>query len=399
MQKIIGVPRAYAWGSTVHIQNVLGSPVGEAPLAELWFGAHPSAPSPLIGQTDAADLEAFIAADATATLGSGAASAFEGTLPFLMKLLAPGQAVSLQVHPTSQQNAQLGFERENAAGIAIDAPNRSFKDTNHKPEMVFAITDFEGLVGFRDLADTLTLLGQYENASIREIHSTLSADPSADGVRACLRTLVTLCTADVDGIVDEARVLAASDTALVSAHATVVELAATYPSDAGAVASLMLNRVAFAPGECIFVPSGMPHAYLGGLAVEIMANSDNVFRAGLTSKYVDIEGLLENIVVNPGPVDLLPGEQPSPGVRVIRPAASEFELIEVIVGDDVATAEVAGRGPRIVLCTTGALELRAANAADSIALTPGEAAFASDVDGALSVTGTGQVIVAGVPVR
>jgi mannose-6-phosphate isomerase len=379
----------------VHIQNVLGSPAEEQPLAELWFGAHPTGPSPLIGETGAGDLEAFIAANATVTMGEETAAAFDGKLPFLMKLLAPGQAVSLQVHP-SKRNGQLGFERENAAGIPLSAPNRSFKDTNHKPEMVFAITDFEGLVGFRDLDDTLTLLGQYEHTRMREIHDILSADASPAGVRACLRALVTLDSADVDCIIDEAVVLAGRGTALASAHATAVELAQSYPGDAGTVASIMLNRVAFAPGECIFVPSGMPHAYLGGLAVEIMANSDNVFRAGLTSKYVDVESLLENVLVNPGPVDLLVGEQPTPVVRIIRPAAREFELIEVLVSGD-SVAEVAGRGPRIVLCTSGDLELWANNRTDSITLAPGEAAFASDDDGALSVAGTGQAIIAGVP--
>ncbi|MDQ2698549.1 MAG: mannose-6-phosphate isomerase, class I, partial [Actinomycetota bacterium] len=324
MHTIAGVPRGYDWGSTTHIQNLLGLPVDGRPLAEFWFGAHPTGPSPLAPATAEtveaaaiATLDELIAADPVGTLGGTVAGEFDGRLPFLMKFLAPGRAVSLQVHPTPE-NAVEGFEREEAAGIPIDAFHRSFKDTNHKPEMVFAITDFEGLVGFRSVDEIVALLGRYAHPLLQRCHRDLAADQTPTGLRECLRALVQLQSPDVEAIVDEARALAAEGAADAAPHTTVVELAATYPGDAGAVASVMLNRIAFAAGECVFVSSGTPHAYLSGLAVEIMANSDNVFRAGLTSKYVDVDGLLDNVAFSTVPVDLLEGAEAAPGVRVLR---------------------------------------------------------------------------------
>jgi mannose-6-phosphate isomerase len=397
MHKLAGVPRGYDWGSTTHIQNLLGRSPDGRPLAELWFGAHPTGPSPLApGTDDAATLEELIAADAVGALGETVAREFDGRLPFLMKFLAPGQAVSLQVHPTPE-NAVAGFNREEAAGIPIDAFHRSFKDTNHKPEMVFAITDFEGLVGFRPLDEIVALLGRYSHPLLQQCHRDLAADPTPSGLRECLRALVELKSPDVEAIVDEARALAGEDGANAAAHATVVELAATYPGDAGAVASVMLNRIAFAAGECVFVSSGTPHAYLSGLAVEIMANSDNVFRAGLTSKYVDVEGLLDNVAFSVVPVDLLEGDETTPGVRVLRPDAREFELTSVGIASHEAVT-VAGAGPRIAVCVDGRVQVRAAYGDAAVELSPGEAVFVGDSNGDLRMRGAGHVVISSVPV-
>lgn len=391
MHKIVGVPRDYDWGSTTLIQAVLGLEPDGRHMAELWFGAHPTGPSPLDPPADGATtLEALIAAHPVVELGDRPNREFGHTLPFLMKLLAPAKAVSLQVHP-SIANAQAGFARENAEGLALNAPNRSFKDSNHKPEMVFAITEFDGLVGFRELDATIALLNGYRG--LKEIAQDLAADPSPEGMQRCLRALVELPSADVDVIVAEAQTLA-TDATPRSPHATVAELAEAYPGDAGVVASLVLNRVAFAPGQCIFVPSGMPHAYIGGLAVEIMANSDNVFRAGLTSKYVDLDGLMDNVAFRATGVELLAGEDVAPGVRVLRPDAREFQLTEVALK---GATSVLGRGPRIALCTRGTAQVRSAHDEHPIALTPGQAVFLGDKDGDLYVDGAGQIVIAGVP--
>ncbi|WP_173923318.1 mannose-6-phosphate isomerase, class I [Agromyces sp. Marseille-P2726] len=398
MHKLAGVPREYDWGSTTHIQDVLGVPADGRPLAEFWFGAHPTGPSPLLpAGDDAATLEELIAADPVGALGERVTREFDQRLPFLMKFLAPGQAVSLQVHP-SPENAVAGFNREEAAGIPIDAFHRSFKDTNHKPEMVFAITDFEGLVGFRPLEEIVALLGRYDHPILQWCHRELAAEPTPAGLRECLRALVELGTSDVEAIVDEARTSAAEGRSGAAAHATVVELAATYPGDAGAVASLMLNRIAFAAGECVFVSSGTPHAYLRGLAVEIMANSDNVFRAGLTSKYVDVEGLLDNVAFSVVPVDLLEGEETAAGVRVLRPDAREFQLTSVTI-EGAERVEVSGSGPRIAVCVEGRVQVRAAGGDEAVELelAPGEAVFAGDTDGDLRMLGTGDVVMASVP--
>lgn len=391
MHKLTGVPRAYDWGSTSHIQELLGDSPDGAPLAELWFGAHPTGPSVLESEGEHDTLDQLISANPQHALGGTVAAEF-GELPFLMKLLAPGQPVSLQVHPTPE-NARTGFAREQAQSIPLSAGNRSFKDANHKPEMVFAVSEFEGLVGFRTISEVIELLGHYELPFMRAIHGALQADAGSDGLRNCLESLVRLDEASVNAAVTEARRL--SPVTGLAPHATVVSLAEFYPGDSGAVASLMLNRVAFRPGDAVFVSSGMPHAYLSGLAVEVMANSDNVFRAGLTAKYVDIEGLLQNIDVSSGPVSLMDAGTPLPGVRVLRPAAREFQLTSVVVDDSFTGLDLAG--PRIGICIAGKVQVRALDSDQRCELSPGEAIFAAGAEGDLEVSGAGHIVFGSTP--
>jgi len=395
MHRLTGIQRDYAWGSTTEIQTLLGQPDDGKPLAEVWFGAHPTGPS-LIHGADAETLDAYIASDPDRVLGASVASRYGGTLPFLLKFLAPGRPVSLQVHP-SPERAERGFERENAEGIPLDAFHRTFKDTSHKPEMVFALTDFDGLVGLRDLVQTTRVLGAYEHPAMVAAHETLVGSPDADGARRVLGQLVQLPSDAVDEIVAEsARLAQAADEPDADAFRTVVELARFYPGDVGTVASLLLNRIRFSPGEGVFVPSGMPHAYLSGLAVEVMANSDNVIRAGLTGKYVDVGGLLENTIFEFGRPAPLPSDEVAPGVRALRPDASEFEVyaIEARPGRDV---RFDGRGPRIVVCTRGSVRLATAGDDGVLDLAVGDAAFLSDADGDLAVSGDGSLVLAGVP--
>jgi mannose-6-phosphate isomerase len=322
---------------------------------------------------------------------------FEGQLPFLVKFLAPGQPVSLQVHP-SPENAAAGFAREEAAGVAIGDFGRSFKDRFHKPEMVFAVTEFDGLVGLRDLRDIMRLLDGYHDETMKGFARELKGDPTQKGARSCLGGLVQLAAGAVDRIVSESAALALTATGDdASAYATVGELAKAHPHDAGAVASLLLGRVRLAPGQCVFVPSGMPHAYLSGLAVEVMANSDNVFRAGLTSKFVDVHGLLANTAFEFGAAALLQPLQLVPGAHALRPAAEEFELavVEPVHGSVV---QLPTRGPRIAVCIEGDVTVTGdADAGVSVLLQPGDAAFVPDFAGELTISGRGRLVVAGVP--
>src|SRR5690606_3652966 len=145
-----------------------------------------------------------------------------------------------------------------------------------------------------------------------------------------------------------------------------------------------------------FVSSGTPHAYLSGLAVEIMANSDNVFRAGLTSKYVDVDGLLDNVAFSTVPVDLLEGAEAAPGVRVLRPDAREFQLTSVTL-EGTERADVAGAGPRIAVCVAGQVQVRGAHGDAEVELAPGEAVFVGDSDGEVRMSGSGHVVMASVP--
>lgn len=386
MYLIDGVPHAYDWGSRSLIQQMTGEPAGE-PLAELWFGAHPSAPSPVAGWATATTLLDLIEADSDLALGAAATARFGASLPFLIKLLAPGRAVSVQVHPTPA-NAAAGFRREQADGIPLASPLRSFKDANHKPEMILALSRFEGLIGLRRRADAHALFDEYDSPGAVRVRAALAG---VDPIRSAVREVVALSTREVNELVAEAAVLAARGAG--GPHETVVMLAGQYPGDAGAIASLLLNRMVLAPGECVHVPSGTPHAYLGGLAIEVMANSDNVFRVGLTSKRVDVEGLLQNLDVTEGEVGrVVPGQEY--GARVFSPGVAEFELLDLEI--DGGSAVLDGPGACIAVCVAGSLAVRG-RAVDTHTLRAGAALFIGAMEGPLEVRGNGRLIAARVP--
>jgi mannose-6-phosphate isomerase len=266
--EITNEPRDYAWGSTTLIPDFLGVAPDGRPQAEIWYGTHPGSPARVAGREG--DLRDVV-----------------GELPFLLKILAAGSPLSLQVHPTTAQ-AQAGFARENAAGIPIDAPHRTYKDPFAKPEMIYALSDeFRALSAFRPVAATRRMLDAVDPG--------LLADLRDDGD---LRTVVArLLTTDVGAEVDAIVELAA--TAPGEEWATVRLLAAHYPGDPGIAVSLLLHTVVLARGEALYLPAGNMHAYLSGLGVEVMGPSDNVLRCGLTPKHIDTAELLEVVDFTP----------------------------------------------------------------------------------------------------
>ena len=299
MELLEGVIRNYEWGSTSSIPSFLGRPETGEPWAELWFGAHPSGPS-LLGAGHE-PLHAVIAADPVAALGPATADRF-GALPFLVKVLAAAAPLSLQAHPSIAQ-AEAGYAREDAAGIPLDAPNRSFRDRLHKPELICALTEFDALCGFRDPLATLEILATIETPALDPIRSRIRAEPNAEGLNGLLEHLLTLGPADAQALV--APVVAMSGRPGPDEGAgertMAAALGARYPGDVGVVIALLLNLVTLRPGEALFLGAGNLHMYLNGTGIEVMANSDNVLRGGLTSKHIDIPTLLA--VVDPQPFD------------------------------------------------------------------------------------------------
>ncbi|HEV7207037.1 MAG TPA: mannose-6-phosphate isomerase, class I [Jatrophihabitans sp.] len=277
---LVGVPRRYDWGSPTAIPRLLGVEPDGTPVAELWFGAHPDDPSGIDGSDIA--LDAVIAEDADATLGAGVVERFGPRLPFLLKVLAADKALSMQVHPDLAQ-AQAGFAAEDAAGVARTAPHRNYRDANHKPELLCALTPFEALCGFRPVARTLALL---DELALPELDFLAERLRGPDPLRAAFTAVLTH---------DDPAALVAA----VAARATtegplrpVFVAAHDFPGDIGAVLTLLLNHVVLEPGEAIYLGAGNVHAYLRGTGVEIMASSDNVLRCGLTPKHVDVDELL-----------------------------------------------------------------------------------------------------------
>jgi len=382
MQRLDGAIRKYDWGSTSSIPSLLGCAEDGKPWAELWLGAHPSAPS-VVGETRT-PLDELIAADPAAQLGTAVADRF-GSLPFLFKVLAAAAPLSLQAHPSVPQ-AEAGYAREDAAGISIGAPNRSFRDRFHKPELICALTDFHALCGFRDPVATLDVLATIDTSALDPIRDRLAASSDVDGLGPLLEYLLTLPAADAAALV--APVVAACGVPGPDRHADVRAMAAAlgerYPGDAGVVTALLLNLVHLKPGEALFLGAGNLHAYLGGTGVEIMANSDNVLRGGLTTKRIDIPTLLE--VVDARPIDPIV-QRPAlvQGIASYDAPVPEF-LLDRLDLDVSATVS----GPAILLCTDGVVD------AGSFSLERGAAAWLPAGDGIVELRGRGTVYRAGV---
>jgi len=284
--------RDYAWGSPTAIPQLLGLAPSGRPAAELWIGAHPDSPSTAPAHADQPGLDALIAADPAGLLGPGTVARFGERLPFLLKLLAAERALSLQVHPNRRQ-AEAGFAAEEAAGVDRASPERNYRDANHKPEMAYAITEFQAFCGFRPVAATADL---FAALAVPELEPYRELLRNANGLRAVFTTLLTLTGPArqrlLDSVLAGCRRLAGSGGEW-SAEARASVLAAEdFPDDIGPVVALLLNYVRLAPGEAIFLGAGNVHAYLRGVCVELLANSDNVLRCGLTPKHIDVPELV-----------------------------------------------------------------------------------------------------------
>jgi mannose-6-phosphate isomerase len=330
--EITNTPRDYAWGSTTAIAELLGRTPSGGPEAELWLGAHPGSPAQIVGEER--------------TL----LDVVDERLPFLLKVLAAAAPLSLQAHPTPAQAAE-GFARENAAGVPLDAPTRNYKDSFHKPELIYALSDpFRALSGFRPVEETRAVLSPV--AGDPRIAPLLDRLTDDDSLRDAFAWLIGRGDG-VDDLVDA--VVEASATADGPSWQTVRTLADHYPGDPGIAISLLLHTVELHPGEVLYLPAGNIHAYLEGLGIELMASSDNVLRGGLTPKHVDVPELLSVLDFRPLPAPYLRAEEPQPGVRVFRPDVPDFEL--TVVEPEAASRGIEVRlgGPAIVLCTEGEL--------------------------------------------
>ena len=376
MELLTPAMQTYPWGSRTLLAELRGeeSP-SAAPQAELWFGAHPAAPATVGG----VGLDEVIADDPADALGAAVRGEFGDTLPFLLKILAADGPLSIQAHPTAAQ-ARAGFEGENAAGIALDAVERNYKDPNHKPELLVALTRFKALAGLRPARQTLEFFEYLDCPELTRYSAMLHSDNEEEGLRALFTTWISLPRAKrveviegVKGCVDQ-RSFAGVPGWMGQAARCFVELSEVYPGDVGVLASLLLNYVELAPGEALYLGAGRLHAYVGGMAVEIMANSDNVLRGGLTTKHVDVPELVR-ITDFSTLLDPRVDARVRDGVCEFDVPARDFRLIryELAAGEGF---DADCSGPAIVLCTSGSVTC------GPLELGPSEAAWipASDPD-------------------
>jgi mannose-6-phosphate isomerase len=360
--------RHYPWGSRTVIPELLGEPSpAERPYAELWMGAHPDEPSV---RSDGIPLDKAIAEQPDVLLGAAVHGRFGARLPFLMKVLAAEQPLSLQAHPTTEQ-AEAGFAAEEAAGVPRDDPTRTFKDPFHKPELLLALTTFEALCGFRPVEESLHCLAKLQLPDLKPTIAALARG----GLQSAIPQLLALSgrrrQALVSAVAEAAgRFVAAHDPEFINTYRWAATLAQAYPGDPGVVISLLCNHLKLAPGEAVFLPAGNLHAYLSGAGVEVMASSDNVLRGGLTSKHVDLAALIEVLDFTDGRVPVLHPVLGPGGLRYPVPIG-EFDLTRIELGDRPGLLTTAG--PQLLLCTEGQAHL--SSAAEELSLGQGQSAF------------------------
>ncbi len=346
----------YAWGSRTAIAELLGRPVpAPGPEAELWIGAHPKAPSRVVDPPGLGTLDRVIEDQPQAVLGADACARFGNELPFLFKVLAAAEPLSIQAHP-SQEQARRGWARENAEGIPLDAPRRNYRDPNHKPELVCALTPFTALLGFRDAETIARSLEPLARPEMGEEIDRAGRE-GAPALRGLFARLLTLEVEESRPVLDRARARAARRHAD-PAWSWVGRLLARYPGDMGALAPLYLNLVTLEPGDALFLPAGELHAYLEGTALEIMANSDNVLRGGLTSKHVDVPELLATLSFEAKPASVLRPVEAAPGECRYQTPAREFELSLLEVLPQRPFAPAPGHGVEILLGLSGTATIR-----------------------------------------
>jgi mannose-6-phosphate isomerase len=385
MIRVDNTPRDYAWGSVSAIADLQGKEPTGQPQAELWLGTHPGSPTQILDPTQAAG---------ATTIAEYLSLRGEQPLPYLLKVLAAAHPLSIQAHPSPEQ-ATEGFARENAAGIALDAPNRNYRDDAHKPELIYVLSDtFEALCGFREVELTIAELETLAAANAQACAPTsalaeFSSQLDVRGEGAIRWALDWALTGDNAS----ALVAEISMAGKLVKDSLLMELAEDYPGDPGIVVALLLNRVTLRRGQVLYLPAGNMHAYIRGLGIELMAASDNVLRGGLTSKHVDVPELLSVVSDKVVPVPVLEPTTLAEGLDLFVPDVPDFVLAHVRVSPETSTKHTLSLSRHaIVTCTAGNVTL--VGGESSLHLARGQNAFISREEGEISFTGDGEIFIA-----
>ena len=390
MEHLRGTLVHYPWGTFDTIHELLGTEPDGRPLAELWLGAHPLAPSELADAT----LDTTLA-QRPEMLGGPSVAAFGPQLPFLLKVLSARHPLSLQAHPSRKQ-AEDGFAAEDAAGIPRTAPHRIYKDTWPKPEILVALTEFHALCGFRDPVRTIALFEALEAGPLVErLIAPLRARGGEAGLQELFLEVLSMKERQGD-TVDE--VLAAAmahrdaDGDLGAFARTALELDDTFPRDPGILAALLMNRVELTPGQGLYTPAGTMHAHLHGTGIEVMASSDNVLRGGLTSKHVSVDELVRVVDFGWGDPEVVDGTETDPGVWSYPTHCHEFDVWRLEVTPGASLTVPAPEGARIALVTRG--EVTLSSTEHTLHLGSGGSVFIPATSPSITATGSGQVFLA-----
>ena len=343
----------YAWGSKTFIPELMGEPVpAEKPQAELWMGAHPTAPSQVLCNKKWISLPEFIGKDPEGILGEGVAKKFSNRLPFLFKVLAAAKPLSIQAHPNRDQ-AREGFARENEMKISLDAPNRNYRDENHKPELICALTPFWVLSGFRRIGGVIELAEGIGAPALHDKVLPLRGLPEEESLKQFFTTLMMMDRGAQRHLVSQVVDYIEGHSATNRRFDWVIKLHQAYPGDIGVLSPIFMNLLRLEPGEALYSPAGRLHAYLEGAGMELMANSDNVLRGGLTAKSIDTPELLKILNFKHNGVDILEPEKLQSGENIYRTPAKEFSLSAISVGKGSLFESAPKRSVEIMTCLEG----------------------------------------------
>lgn len=349
--------QTYAWGSHTAIPELLGAPApSETPQAELWMGAHPKAPSEVRYENQWISLAHLIEKYPEDILGEDSAAKFDNRLPYLFKVLAAEKPLSIQAHPNKEQAIQ-GFERENQENIPLNAANRNYKDQNHKPECICALTPFYALNGFRNIPDTCRLMESLCPERSEDEFDGLLRHLNIHGLRAFFNGLMTIDDTRKKDLIGKVALNAKHQAKGDPISEWIVRLHNEYPGDIGVLAPVFLNLICLEPGQAMFLPAGELHSYLDGVGIELMANSDNVLRGGLTPKHVDVPELMNVLNFEERDVNILSPRKISAYESVYDTPAEEFILSVITVRDGRKDAVFPRTNPggsaEILLCVEG----------------------------------------------
>ncbi|PWJ34169.1 mannose-6-phosphate isomerase, class I [Sediminitomix flava] len=375
----------YAWGGNSFIPQLLDFSAEEnTPYAEYWMGAHDKAPSVLSTQNGETNLNDFIQTDANTILGDVIAKRFDNKLPFLFKVLDVKQMLSIQVHPTKEE-AVKGFARENEEGIPLSASHRNYKDDNHKPEIMVALTDFWLLHGFRNEQSLREILEIYD------VFKPLIPVFESGNYKALYQYVMEMPQEEVDTMLQPLidHLLPLYEAGKLEKHSpnywaakAAVEMSQGNHLDRGIFSIYFYNLVKAKKGEAVFQDAGIPHAYLEGVNMELMANSDNVLRGGLTPKHVDVPELLKHVTFEAVTPNLLEGENISDYERVYKSPAPDFELSRITLPSASTYKSVEKHAAEIIIAIEGDVTVKTDT--DEFKIEKGEAFFAS-ADAAYSI--------------
>jgi mannose-6-phosphate isomerase len=377
----------YAWGSFTAIPDLLGLKTpSDNPMAELWMGAHPKSPSVTDMNGKPISLIQLIENYPEDTLGKHAYDKFGNTLPYLFKVLAAEKPLSIQAHPDKLQ-AKEGFERENRQGIPLDAKNRNYRDANHKPECLCALTDFWALCGFRKVQDALSYLTDVCPQSLRSQLDNLYHQPDDKGLKKFFSSLMTLSNEKQREAVGEAVQSARRLGNKGPVFEWILKLHKEYSGDIGVLSPAFLNLICLKPGEALFLNAGELHAYLDGTGMELMANSDNVLRGGLTPKHVDVPELIHILTFEEKELTVIVPDAVGAFEKVYSRKAEEFVLSVISISAGETYIASPNRTAEILLCVSGRASIDGEKSAENISLDKGVSVFVPAAAGRYRIRG------------